>query len=36
VNNRFGLALKPKDNDIAEAICLGLAYALGAQVCNGK
>ncbi len=36
VNNRFGLALKQKDNDIAEAICLGLAYALGAQVCNGK
>ena len=36
VNLKFGLTLKKKDNDIAEAILLGLAYALGAAVCNGK
>jgi hypothetical protein len=36
VNGKFGLALKIKDNDIADAICLGTAYISGANVCDGK
>ena len=36
VNETFGLTLKVKDNDQADAICLGLAYLKGAKVCDGK
>ena len=36
VNERFDLKLKQKDNDIAEAILLGLAYLQGAPICDGK
>jgi hypothetical protein len=36
VNEKFGLFLKIKDNDIADAICLGTAYIKGAKVCDGK
>lgn len=35
VNEKFGLSLKVKDNDIADAICLGVAYQSGAQHCDG-
>jgi hypothetical protein len=35
VNAQYGLGLKLKDNDQAEAICLGLAYLRGAPICDG-
>lgn len=35
VNERFNLALKAKDDDVADAICLALAYVGGAPVCDG-
>ena len=35
-NDTFGLKLKQKDNDIADAICLGSAYIYGAKLCDGK
>jgi len=35
VNNQFGLNLKMKDNDQADAICLGVSYFLGAPICDG-
>lgn len=34
-NEKFGLQLKIKDNDIADAVCLGNAFALGARPCSG-
>lgn len=34
-NQHYGLSLKQKDNDVADAICLGTAYFLGATPCNG-
>jgi hypothetical protein len=34
-NERFGLQLKIKDNDVSDAICLGEAFALGARPCSG-
>ena len=36
VNEKFGLDLKIKDNDIADAVCLGKAFALGARPCDGQ
>lgn len=36
VNDLFGLDLKLKDNDSAEAICLVLAYAANAPLCDGN
>ena len=36
VNERFGLTLKVKDNDRADAICQGLAFLNGAETCNGE
>lgn len=36
VNQSYGLNLKMKDNDIADAICQGVAYLKGAPVCDGK
>ena len=36
VNATFGLDLKMKDNDIADAICQGTAYFLGVKHCDGK
>jgi hypothetical protein len=36
VNNTFGFSMKVKDNDICDAICLGLAYLKGAKICDGK
>lgn len=36
VNNTFDLGFKPKDNDVAEAICIGLAYFKGVALCDGK
>lgn len=36
VNGLWGLDFRMKDNDVAEAILLGYAYLLGAQICNGK
>lgn len=36
VNDNFGLDLKMKDNDIADAICLGKAYLAGAITCDGR
>jgi hypothetical protein len=36
VNETYGLKLKLKDNDIADAICIGTAYLKGCQVCDGK
>lgn len=35
VNDHFGLNLKLKDNDEADAICLGVAYFLGAKMADG-
>lgn len=35
VNENFGLSLKVKDNDIADAICLGTAYFNNASLCDG-
>ena len=35
VLEHHGLAFKMKDNDIADAICLGHAYLQGAPVCDG-
>lgn len=35
-NEHFGLSLKQKDNDIADAICIGVAFTRGAAVCDGK
>lgn len=36
VNECFQLQLKVKDNDIADAICLGLSYFNGVTVCDGR
>lgn len=36
INDRFGLTFKQKDNDVAEAICIGLAYCNGIPTCDGK
>lgn len=36
VNAMFGLDFKPKDNDVADAICLGAAYLKGAPICDGR
>lgn len=35
-NQAFGLQLKVKDNDIADAVCLALAYLAGAEHCDGR
>lgn len=35
VNDRFGLKLKVKDDDVADAVCLGLAALMGAEPCDG-
>jgi hypothetical protein len=35
VNETYGLNLLVRDNDIADAICLGTAYIKGAKVCDG-
>lgn len=35
-NATYNLTLKIKDNDIADAICLGTAFIKGAAVCDGK
>lgn len=35
VNARFGLQLLKKDDDIADAICVGLAALRGASFCDG-
>jgi hypothetical protein len=35
VNFMFKLDFKLKDNDIAESICLGLAFLKGAAICDG-
>lgn len=35
VNERFGLTLRIKDNDAADAICLAAAYLNNAAPCNG-
>jgi hypothetical protein len=36
VNETYGLNFRIKDNDIADAICLGTAYIKGCKVCDGK
>lgn len=36
VNKTFGLDLKVKHDDIADAICQGVAYFLGVKHCDGK
>jgi archaellum biogenesis ATPase FlaH len=36
VNNSFKLDLKVKDNDIADAICEGVSFFLGAAHCDGN
>lgn len=36
VNKEYDLAFKIKDNDKADAICLGKAFIQGANVCDGK
>lgn len=35
-NAEFNLQFKQKDNDIADAICLGAAYFKGVSFCNGE
>jgi hypothetical protein len=36
VNDKFGLALKIKDNDQADAICLIMGFLAGAEHCTGN
>lgn len=36
VNQTYNLGLKAKDDDIADAICQGVAYFLGVPHCDGK
>lgn len=36
VNDRYNLSFKMKDNDIADAICVGTAYLNGCDVNTGK
>ncbi len=36
VNEHLKLNLRMKDNDIADAVCLGLAFLNNAQICDGK
>lgn len=36
VNDRFQLELKQKDNDIADAICLGVSFLEGVSLCTGQ
>lgn len=36
VNQTFGLNLKMKDHDVADAICQGVAFFLGVKHCDGK
>lgn len=36
VNDTYGLSLKQKDNDQADAICLCLAFFNNAEPCNGE
>lgn len=35
-NETFKLELKAKDDDIADALCLGLAFIKGVETCDGK
>lgn len=35
-NEMFGLSLIKKDEDVADAICLGAAYINGVKLCDGK
>ena len=35
VNENFGLSLKMCENDVADAICEGASYFLGAKICDG-
>lgn len=35
VNDTYGLSLKLKDNDIADAIAVGTAFLHGASICDG-
>lgn len=35
-NEQYGLALKVKDDDVADAICLGCSYFAGVPHCDGK
>lgn len=34
-NAEFNLELRPKDDDIADAICMALAYTRGVAICDG-
>lgn len=34
-NDKYSLNLQPKDDDIADAICVGTAFAVGARPCDG-
>jgi len=36
VNETYGLNFLVRDNDIADAICLGTAYIKGCRTCDGK
>src|SRR3990167_5851122 len=36
VKEKFGIDFKQKENDIAEAICIGIAFCNNPPVCNGK
>lgn len=36
VNDKYGTNFKQKDNDTAEAICIGLAFCNDIPVCDGK
>lgn len=37
INEKFGMSFKQKDNDITDAICLGLAFVTaGAEYCTGE
>lgn len=35
VNATYGTSFKMKDNDVADAVCLGTAYFLGVGICDG-
>ncbi len=36
INSVFNLGLKVKDDDVADAICLGMSVFAGATTCNGE
>ncbi len=36
VNEKYGLNLEKADNDVADAVCIATAFAMGARHCDGR